>query len=363
MTSRLWFGAACSIVLLSTQPPDRLPFYSDKLDLLYYLDEQGDRVSVRSAADWDKRRMHIRAGFQLVAGPHAPKPEGTPLDVQVLEEVTLPKVIRRRITFQAEPGDRVPAYLLIPRAVTDRCPAMLCLHQTTRIGKAEPAGVGGQTELHYALEWAERGYVTLAPDYPGFGDYRADPYALGYASATMKGIANHRRAIDLLASLPQVDDRRIGCIGHSLGGHNALFVALFEPRVGAVVTSCGFTSFARYYGGDLTGWTHKGYMPRIASVFNKAPSRMPFDFPEVLAAVAPRAVFINAPTGDLNFAVAGVRECVAAARPIFALLGAAKKLEVHYPNAGHSFPAAVRRAAIDFTDRALAPLPTGDPSR
>jgi tripartite-type tricarboxylate transporter receptor subunit TctC len=43
---------------------------------------------------------------------------------------------------------------------------MLCLHQTTRIGKGEPAGVGGKTDLQYARELAERGYVTLAPDYP-----------------------------------------------------------------------------------------------------------------------------------------------------------------------------------------------------
>ena len=50
-------------------------------------------------------------------------------------------------------------------------------------------------------------------------------------SATMKGIVNHRRAVDLLASLPEVDPRRIGVIGHSLGGHNSLFVAAFDPRI------------------------------------------------------------------------------------------------------------------------------------
>ena len=88
---------------------------------------------------------------------------------------------------------------------------MLCLHQTTKIGKGEPAGVGGNSNLHYAAELAARGYVTLAPDYPNFGDYSFDPYAHGYESATMKGIWNHMRAVDLLQSLSEVDPQRIGC--------------------------------------------------------------------------------------------------------------------------------------------------------
>ena len=46
----------------------------------------------------------------------------------------------------------------------------------------------------------------------------------------MKGIWNHMRAVDLLQSLPEVDPNRIGCIGHSLGGHLALSFALRRPQ-------------------------------------------------------------------------------------------------------------------------------------
>ena len=77
--------------------------------------------------------------------------------------------------------------------------------------------------------------MTLAPDYPNFGEYTFDPYDNGNTSATMKGIWNHIRAIDLLTSLPDVDPHRIGVIGHSLGGHNALFVAAFDDRIAAAV--------------------------------------------------------------------------------------------------------------------------------
>ena len=94
-----------------------------------------------------------------------------PLDVQVLEEERTAKWIRRKITYLAEKDDRVPAYLFLPLGLKGKRPAMLCLHQTIRIGKSEPAGFGPKPNLHYALELAERGYVTLAPDYPNFGGY------------------------------------------------------------------------------------------------------------------------------------------------------------------------------------------------
>ena len=105
-----------------------------------------------------------------------------------------------------------------------------------------------------------------------------------------------------------------------------LFTAVFDTRIKAVVTSCGFTSFHKYMGGDLHGWTGPRYMPLIATKYNYSPDRMPFDFPEVLAAIAPRAVFVVAPLHDDNFDVDGVRDVLTAAHPIYKLLGHADRL-------------------------------------
>jgi dienelactone hydrolase len=307
----------------------------------------------KNLAEWKLRRREILEAMQAVMGPLPPK-SSVPLDVRFEEETVFERYVRRKLTYVSEAGDRVPAYLLVPHGEGRRA-AMLCLHQTTRIGKGEPAGLGPKQNLHYAKELAELGFVTLAPDYPNFGDYQIDVYAMGYASATMKGIVNHRRAIDLLASLPQAAASRTGVIGHSLGGHNSLFLAAFDGRVKAVVTSCGFTSFWKYYGGDLTGWSHKGYMPRIAEVYKKDPALMPFDFPEVLAAIAPRPIFVNAPTGDDNFAVGGVADCVRAARYVYQqIYGQPEALRAVYPEAGHDFPTAVRQEAYRFLSKWLA---------
>jgi len=345
---------AAIAALLEPRPPQPSPpFYPDKLRLLVWRDRMGIEHPIEKAADWPRRREHILESMEQVMGARPAGGDSMPPDLQVLEEVRLPAYTRQKITLGAEAGDRVPAYLLIPHDLKGPAPAMLCLHQTTPLGKGEPAGLGGKTNLHYAHELAGRGYVTLAPDYPNFGDYRVDVYERGYASATMKGIRNHIRAVDLLSSLPQMDRQRIGVIGHSLGGHNALFVAAFDPRIKAVVTSCGFNSFFKYQGGDLTGWSHAGYMPRIASVFSRDPKLMPFDFTEILAALAPRAVFVNAPMEDSNFEVSGVKDCVSAAMPVYRLLGSDDRLTVKHPGCGHDFPPEVRFEAYAWLDRWL----------
>ena len=82
----------------------------------------------------------------------------------------------------------------------------------------------------------------------------------------------------MLQSLSGVDPTRIGSIGHSLGGHNTLFVAVFDERVQAMVTSCGFTSMRKFDNGNLAGWAGKRYMPLIAGRYGNNPALMPFDF-------------------------------------------------------------------------------------
>ena len=324
-----------------------------KKNLLILKDLNGDFITIKNKDDWNKRREQILDSIQQVMGPLPDVSKKVPLDLQVIEEVYIDGIKRLKISFAVEKNDRVPAYLLIPVDHRKPVPGILCLHQTIKIGKEEPAGLGGSPNLNYALELAKRGYVTLAPDYPNFGEYSYDPYVNGYVSASMKGIWNHMAAVDLLQSLPEVDPERIGCIGHSLGGHNSLFLAVFDTRIKAVVTSCGFTSFFKYYGGDLTGWSHKGYMPEIAAKYDNDPSKMPFDFTEILGAIAPRALFVNAPIHDSNFDISGVYDCVNAAKPVYKLLKAKNKIVMKNPNAPHDFPPAEREAAYKFLDKKL----------
>ncbi len=293
--------------------------------------------------------------------------------MQILEEHKEDGYIRRKIAYHTDDATQlVHAWLLLPLspasrraagegrgegALSDasrRLPAILCLHQTTPRGKDSVVGLDDRPTMHYAKEFAQRGYVTLSPDYPSFGESKDCNFDAGnYVSGTMKAIYDNTRAIDLLQSLPEVDPNRIGCIGHSLGGHNTLFTTVFDLRIKAAVTSCGFTSFHKYKGGDLTGWTSPRYMPLIKTKYQLSPDQMPFDFTEVIAAIAPRAAFIVAPLHDDNFDINGVHEVLNAARPIFKLLGHPERLQAVHPDSAHDFPDAERKDAYVFLDKVL----------
>jgi dienelactone hydrolase len=356
------FGLVIAIAITSSgqvvrSPGSRQPpLYVDHSKLMVVTDGRDGLVPVTSAADWDVRRAHILAHFQAVAGALPGGERRVPLQLRVISETKEPGLLRRKVSYACEPGDRVRAWLLIPDPKpreARKLPAVLCLHQTINIGKDEPVGLGANQELAYARELAGRGYIALAPDYPNFGEYHVDVYEMGYASATMKAIWNNMRAIDLLASLNEVDPDKIGAVGHSLGGHTAIFTALFESRIRAVVSSCGFNAFAYYYKGNIVGWSHGGYMPRLKERYGLDLRRVPFDFPELIACLAPRAFFTNSPLHDANFDVDGVRTCIAAAVPVYDLLGARDRLIAVYPDAQHAYPKSVRDQSYRFLDRAL----------
>lgn len=90
-------------------------------------------------------------------------------------------------------------------------------------------GQGPRSNRGYGKELAERGYIVMAPDYPSFGDQMDYDFTGDrYESGVMKAIFNHIRSVDFLQARPDVDPERIGVIGHSLGGHSAMYVAAFD---------------------------------------------------------------------------------------------------------------------------------------
>lgn len=351
------FATASAIAAQPELPPHA--------DVSWYPDQNRDRQSIQTLDDWQRRREAIFAGMRRVMGP-LPRPDSpVTLDTRTVEETVLEDdgLIRRKVEYHTDSTERrVRAWLFLPSkygAAADvkskkRLPAILCLHQTTRIGKDEPAGLGGNPNLHYALHLARRGYVTLAPDYPSFGEYPYEfPANDGYISGTMKAVYDNTRAIDLLQSLSFVDGARIGCIGHSLGGHNTMFTAAFDQRIKVLVSNCGFTRFHKYYEGRLKGWTSARYMPLIDRDFGNNPDRVPFDFPEIVASFAPRPFLASAPVRDSNFEVSGVRDTIDAAKTVYRLHGAEQNLQANYPDSAHDFPEDARKIAYDFFDRHL----------
>ena len=356
---RIFVGCTLLSGLGNSAEPAKTPASDyNHADLAIWRDEKGVFRPIESPTDWKKRRADILRGMEAAMGP-LPSRENLPsLDPKIVAQEKGDGFEKLRITILAEGEDRVPAVLFLPtRTEKQRLPAMLALHQTTTIGKDEPAGDGPKVNLKYALELARRGYVTLAPDYPSFGEYPYDFEKDDYVSGSMKGIFNHMRCVDYLVSREEVDPDRMGVIGHSLGGHNSMFVGVFDERLKVIVSSCGWTPFHQYYEGKIEGWTSLRYMPKLKDTYGLDPDRVPFDFHEVVAALAPRFFFSNSPLHDSNFESEGVRLAEKNAGKVFSLLNAKDHLQVRYPDCEHDFPPEIRREAYRFVDQAFEHKP------
>jgi dienelactone hydrolase len=364
--TRLPFCGWLGLVLMSTAAfgrGERL----ERENLLQYRSADGTVAVVRTAADWRERRAEILAGAQTVMGKLPDAGRRAPLEVKIECEMDCGSYVRREITYTAEPGVRVPAFLLLPKAVRDgqaQRPGVLALMPTNNTeGNRPVVGLGGANARpgrNYGAELAERGFVVLVPPYPHLADYKPDLRGLGYASGTMKAIWDNIRALDVLAATPGVSPRGFGAIGHSLGGHNSIYTAVFDERIKAVVSSCGFDSFLDYYREKQAvvwrpgqGWTQERYMPALAAYAGRL-HEIPFDFHELIGALAPRAFLAIAPIGDSNYKWQSVDRVMAAARPVYALHGVEKRLAVEHPECAHDFPGPMREKAYAWLERFLA---------
>lgn len=333
---------------------ERLP----RTDLLALPD--GGRA--RSAAEWEARRNHSLDAFLSIAG-RMPS-QRVPLDTQLSESTDMGSYTRQLLTYATDPGNRVPAYLCIPKTASkDKpLPAVLCLHPTeAKIGHKVVVGLGGKENRQYAAELAERGFITLSPAYTQLANYQPDLKTLGYESGTMKSIWDNRCGLDLLDAMPEVDRTRgYAAIGHSLGGHNAIYTAVFDERIKVIVSSCGFDSFTDYYGGNIKGWTQERYMPKFAEYLGRAQD-IPFDFYELVACLAPRHLFINAPLRDSNFRHDSVKRIVEAVKPVYSLHTTDPPISLVQPDCEHDFPDSVRFAAYQLIESVLKPRSSFQP--
>ena len=330
--------------------------------LLNYHDKNGKCKTIQTMKEWNSKKQDILNNMQEVMGK-LPADKYKKFDVQYTDSVKHATYVLYSINFEVAPSEKVYAYLYKPNDTNKRHPAMLALHGTGADGKRIINGETSIKNRQYAKELAERGYVVIAPDYPSMGeladyDFENDRYESG----TMKAIFNHLSCIDLLQTLYYVNKDKIGVIGHSLGGHNAIFVAAFDPRIKVVVSSCGWTLLDYYnagvkttdhYGGALGPWAQDRYMPYIKTKYNLDSAQVPFDFDEIIVTIAPRPFFSNSPKGDGNFSIDGVRKGVSRLQKVYDFMKAPDNIKAVYPDVGHDFPSVLRQEAYRYIDKFL----------
>lgn len=226
-----------------------------------------------SEVPWPERRAEIERAWLELLGDFPT--EVPPLEAEMKKVSHEEGITRYHVSFQAEPGDRVTGWLLVPDSAREKpTPAIICIHSTTwGAGKDSTTGLAGRRPQDpptdpvigraYGLDLARYGYVTLSIDLLTDGEripegsrvmdtrtfYQENPEW----SIVGKNTWDIMRSVDFLHTLDFVDHAHIGVIGWSLGGHTALFAAAFDPRITACVSNGGVLDWHRH----VEPWSRK----------------------------------------------------------------------------------------------------------
>lgn len=320
---------------------------------------------------WQRRRAEILAAFGELLGEGVSEPPAD-RDLQWHGEERAEGLLIRKLSFLAEPDDRLYAYLVVPEELAGPAPAIVCIHGTTADAKEACLGRGNYPggSRGTAIDLARRGFVTLAPDHfcagerlkPGESPYDPRPFYERHPgwSEMGKDIYDHRLCLDLLQTLPEVDGSRLGAIGHSLGGYGTVFLAAMDERVQAAVSSCGVTVWEAdnlKYNWSRTQPGRYVHFPKLREYWNKG-QRAPVDFPEIMAAIAPRALLnVSAVGNDVCFPIfEPFAELYVQVESVYKLLGAEGKFACFFHSGGHSFNHAPRGLAYAWLQEQLLGL-------
>jgi len=196
-----------------------------------------------------------------------------------------------------------------------------------------------RNDLHPILALAEAGYAVLAYDQSGFGSRMNDTAAFyeRYPGWSRMGrmVEDVGAAIDSLQRDSLVDPERIYAFGYSMGGMVGLYSAAMDPRVKGVVSISGFTPMrtdtADRGTGGVARYSHeRGLLPKLG-FFVGEESRIPYDFDELIATIAPRPVMVLQPQLDRDGNPADTRAAVEQARRVYSLYGASDSLTLEEP--------------------------------
>jgi pimeloyl-ACP methyl ester carboxylesterase len=165
-------------------------------------------------------------------------------------------------------------------------------------------------------------------------------------------VEDTRAGIDALQRDPMIDGERVYLYGYSMGGMVALHTAALDPRVKGVVSIAGFTPMrtdtAEKGTGGLARFSRDlPLLPRLGFFIGNE-SKLPYDYNELIASIAPRPVYVLAPQMDRDANPGEVRQAVEEAKKIYTLYNAAGKLQLDEPWDYNRLPEATQDRIIQW---------------
>jgi len=318
---------------------------------------------VSSAAEWPERRASIRTRFLDLLRDEA-RPPRPSLEVAVEDRAVVDGIYERwSITYPVGEDERAHAYLGLPLEAPLPVPGVVVLHGTTADGPVQTAGLGGHPERAFLDQLCRRGFAVLAPEHfvsgrriPPEGPYHTKQFYEKHPdwTAVGKSVFEHSIALDVLAARPEVDESRLGCLGHSLGGHGSYFLAAYDERIRVAVGNCAGPTFR--HNPDVENWARGAWYVYFAHlrplILERRP--LPLDFHEILSLIAPRAVLdlsgLN--DGDLGCQRQRVLMLMKVAE-LYELLGAPQDCGFFVHGHGHAIPLESRELIAGFLSARL----------
>jgi dienelactone hydrolase len=151
--------------------------------------------------------------------------------------------------------------------------------------------------------------------------------------------------VDYLASRPDVDASRLGCVGLSMGGYRSFLLAALEPRIKVAVDVGWMTSFGAQI---RTHVVHTvGFSFHIAGLYRH------LDLPDLAALIAPRALLVINGARDSLFAPDGVDAAFKKIEACFHKAGVAERQQCRLYDTPHEFNRQMQLDAWAWTARWL----------
>lgn len=300
---------------------------------------------------WNINAAKIRAKWDTLL--KEPKFPGDKLTSRVIRDISQRNFSGQMFELEMEPDIWEKVYVLRP-SNESRGPRPVIIVPFYDVDTPAAADLGGRSyaadrgTTAFAYTAAQRGYIAVAVRWFGesYGESSSEAVAnlaLRNPGATGLGkwVADARRVVDFIETLPDADANRIGIIGHSLGGKMALYAAALEPRIHATVSSelgVGF-KFSNYedywYLGD-----------KILT----APAGT--DQHELIALLAPRPFLL---IGGDEYDKKESWYYINAARAVYDLLGSRQNIGYFNHHTGHTPSAQATSLAFDWLDYFLKP--------
>jgi dienelactone hydrolase len=336
----------------------------------------------RSLPAWKRRARGKLLDLLEYAPPQYPH------RAEVVERTDCGDYFREKLYFNTTPDVRVPAYVLVPKNAKLPAPGIVALHDHGAFyfwGKEklveledEHAAMTKFKQQYYdghstASVLARQGYVVIVIDMFYWGERRMlldkDPadwrdrpkdiaaeriaafnqrasqseqlvgrtiYAAGF---TWPGVMfwDDIRTVDYLATRPEVDKKRIGCVGLSVGGLRSCHLAALDDRIKAAVVVGWMTSIPAQLKRHVVNTI--GHTKVVPGLYRH------LDYPDVATLAMPSALLVINGRKDTLFAPEGVRAAFDKLTACYQKAGAPEKLRLRMYDTPHEFNAEMQAEA------------------